>query len=190
MSLPRTELFLAALVSYSAFGPALVVCQRGSYTYADGRGLLKTDILRIRIFCRRCRVLCSILLRMICPPQSFPVHPCPSPGSSALGSKTSLSSTSFPSQSSFARHLVCIIQNQSSPSEHPTFFPASSYSPPFLPAFTFSISTGFQSVSPSCGSSFTVSAVPHPTASLSQSGIPSQFPNSTLPNAITSLTPP
>lgn len=137
------------------------------------RGVLKLGILRIA--CSRCRVLCSFFLSMTCLPQSSPAYPCPSPGFSALDSRANLSSVSFPSQFSFPQSLVLMTQNQSFPSEVPTFLPVSSYSPLFLQVFTFSVCT--RPVSPSCGSLFTVSAVPYPTASFSQSCISSQFPN-------------
>lgn len=54
MSLPRTELFLAAAILCSVFSPALLVFQRGLYTFAKGRELLESELLK-KIFCRRCR---------------------------------------------------------------------------------------------------------------------------------------
>lgn len=69
------------------------------------------------------------------------------------------------------------------PSEFSAILPVSIYTPNFLSVFIFSISTVFQSVSPSCGSSPSVSAVSHPTiffVSVSHSQLFSQLLFSSL----------
>lgn len=135
MSLPRTELFLAAPVLCSAFSPALMVCQAGFVHACQRQRIVGVRDPEENIQ-QKMQIFCSFLLRMTCPPRFSPALPFPSPGSSPLASKISLNSECLSSQLSFPHCLLLKTQNYPFPVDTPTFFPSLQFQSS-LPSFKF-----------------------------------------------------